>query len=649
MERDIRKIMTLKQRAALLIYDLDKTLAIIGAFGSICFIIFLVIYSDALGYTPIYLLVFVTLITFFCILWLIIRKYNLLEFYLPENEIRVKSWALCFFLLYIFSILAVYFRPNLYERPLIYFFLTILMTGTIACEICTAKRRHVGLILIQILLLGMSLAASLELIVPSLIGGDPWYHYHVTTDIINNNYIPEGYGYSTMPFFHLIIAISSIVTSLSYKFSALISVSFGQMVIDCIFIFLIANFLFKNHRIGLLSALLIIIGNQNIIRSLAPIPNSLGFAFILIALYIIFTKYKYKNSIISIFIIVLSMISIILTHSLPALMMTIFLFIIWISFFYLRNVTIQKNQFITFFLPCGFFVAMLSWWYLMGTQVDAVTKIIGEAINLDVTAYSPIPDIATKAVMIDPYDIFFTNIGLYIFISISLIGFFYMISKRGNNFTFYFAFISMVPFIFYIILYFGGGFIYSESFNSLSDRWINLIQIVTCIPIALAIYGIGTHKVQNSNYSSFFLGGVIIILSLLMIMTPTGSPDNHLIAHSKNYWSYYSDSENAGNDFFAYNSVGDLYSDRNHAITTSSVFEQVYGINRDRLHMLDFNIQSGMFEHDNSIKIFRSKRIAEFQRVGVISPKIKPNLDTYMSQNGFNKIYQNPMMTGYIG
>lgn len=646
MERNNRTHMTLKQRMSLLLKDFDRTFASLGAVVSIFFIIFLLAYKNTLGYLPIHLVVFSALILLFCLLWLIFRKNNLLEYNPPGRENRLKFWAICFFVLYILSILAVYFRPTLYERPLIFFVLSIIMAGALACEIFTADRRHIIFILLQIILFGINLAASLELIVPSLIGGDPWYHYDITTKILSESHIPGGFGYSTMPFFHLISATTSLIITLPYKFSTMISISFVQIAISAVFLFLIADFLFKNHRIGLLAALLVIIGDQNIIRSIAPIPNSFGFAFLLIPIYIIFTKYEYKIRKVSSVIIVISMLPLIFIHSLPALIMTIYLFVIWTNFYILRDLSMQTKQYISIFLPIGFFVAMLSWWYYIGTQVEAVTKIIAEALYLDVTAYSPIQDITAKATILNPYDIFAITIGFYFFVSISLIGLFYMISKRGTKFTFYFAIMSIVPLMIYIILYFLGGFIYDVTFNTLSDRWINLIQIVICIPLALSIYLIVTSKIRKP---SLYIGVFVIILSIFMILTPTASPDCHILSSSKQYWSYYTDSEMSGNDFFGYKSIGDLSSDRDHSYSTSSIFEHVYGFKRDKLHMIDISIQSGFFEHDNSIKIFRLKRISEFQRVGVFSPNIIPDLDTYMSRSGFNKIYESTTMTGYTG
>jgi len=643
--------MTFRRRLSALFYELDKTCATLGAVVSTCCVIFLLTYQKNLGYLPIHLFLFAFLVMCSCIFWLVFRKENLSTFSPSPSEPRVKLWALCFFILYTLSVVAIYFRSSLYERPLVYFVLTILMAGIIACEVCTAERRHVGLILIQIFLLGISLNASLSLIVPSLIGGDPWYHYDLTTRILNSHYIPHGDMYSTMPFFHLTIAVTSIITTLPYKFSTLVSVSFGQIVINSIFIFLIADYLFKNHRIGLLSALLVVIGDENIIRSIAPIPNSFGYIFILIVIYLIFTKFRGTYKFPTYVLLILSMGSTILVHSIPALIVTICLFTIWVSYYYLKFFPLQKTQktqYITLLVPLGFFLAMLSWWYYVGTQAADATRILAEALNLDVTSFSPIPDITANAIVADTMEVIFINFGLYIFICLSLVGLFYMISRRGNNLTFCFALISVIPLTIYICTYSLGGLVYDATFNILPGRWINLIQILMCVPSALCIYLIGKDKIRSVDCRSLFFGGLIMVLSLFMMMTPSGSPDNHTLTPSKQYWSYYTDSEMSGNDFFANKSIGILSSDRNHAIhTSSSVFQHVYGIDRDRLRMLDFEIQSGIFEPDDSIKIFRYKRILEFQRVGVFSSIVQPDLNTYMSRCGFDKIYESPTMTGY--
>lgn len=75
----------------------------------------------------------------------------------------------------------------------------------------------------------------------------------------------------------------------------------------------------------------------------------------------------------------------------------------------------------------------------------------------------------------------------------------------------------------------------------------------------------------------------------------------------------------------------------------------MYGFDRKRLRNLESSINSGEFYHDGSIKIIRSSNIQEFERRGFISQNILPNVDIYLSNSGFNKIYDNSAMFGYTG
>ena len=154
------------------------------------------------------------------------------------------------------------------------------MAGVIACEIITSERRHAPLILIQVLLLGVSIAWSQLLIFPSLLGVDPWYHSALTNRIVSEGFIPEGYSYSKLPLFHLMIAATSILADLPYKFATMASVSLGQIICNGVFVFLIADRLFKNHRVGLLAALMVVIANHHIFMSYWSIPNAFAAVFI---------------------------------------------------------------------------------------------------------------------------------------------------------------------------------------------------------------------------------------------------------------------------------------------------------------------------------------------------------------------------------
>ena len=152
-----------------------------------------------------------------CLLWLAIRKSHTFEFHLQESRTWTALWSICFFGLFALSILSVHFRPELYQRPIFYFALTALMAGVIACQFFTSGRRHAGLVLIQIVLLGLRIAWSQLLIFPSLLGVDPWHHSAFTNRIIDEGLIPMGYAYSRLPLFHLMIAATSLQVESSKK------------------------------------------------------------------------------------------------------------------------------------------------------------------------------------------------------------------------------------------------------------------------------------------------------------------------------------------------------------------------------------------------------------------------------------------------
>jgi len=133
-----------------------------------------------------------------------------------------------------------------------------------------------------------------------------------------------------------------------------------------------------------------------------------------------------------------------------------------------------------------------------------------------------------------------------------------------------------------------------------------------------------------------------------MIMSPIACDDNHTFAPTTGRINYYTQSEMIGTEFFAKKTVGMLSSDQNYVWNpSSSVFKHVYGFDDNLLHNLDYSINSGKFNHDGSVKIFRLNHILEFQRKGLLSSDVQPPI--YISNLGFSRIYDNFAMSGYIG
>ncbi|WP_440949206.1 hypothetical protein [Methanosphaerula subterraneus] len=506
-----------------LLRDLDKTLAIAGVILSLVLIIYM---GQEIG-RVVYQLAGVLALGS-CLLWLLIRKNNPIEFHLPESRAMTTFWEICFFGLYTLSVLSLHFRPNLYERPLLYFILMVFMAGFIACEIFMSGRRHAGLILIQIMLLGVSIAWSQLLIFPGLIGVDPMYHFAFTNEILDKGYIPDGFVYSKLPLFHLLVATTSLVTGFTYKFAAMVSVSLGQVICNVVFVFLIANRLFKNHRVGLLATLLVIISNYHIFMSYWSIPNAFAAIFIPIALYLIFFRLRGSSPFPSVLLCIMVLATIILTHTITAMCMAIILFVAWSAlaiYWWVYHSRVENN--ISLSVPIVFITAMFAWW----TYASEGVVILGNFIKLgfisDIFTSTPV-QFQNYAVAAPLGEQLFNNFGVFLFFIFSFTGIFYMISRKGSDLTFALAWVGMAPLAF-------GFFSLITGHPDIEARWWFYAQILLSIPLAVAIYTIGTLKIRKPILFYCFVFGFVVVLSFFMIMSPPANTDNSMFSPNSNW------------------------------------------------------------------------------------------------------------------
>lgn len=623
---------------SLLLRDLDKTLAIAGVILSLILIVYL---GREIGRVVYPLTGVLTLLS--CLLWLAIRNCHILEVHLPESRIQTATCAICFFGLYTLSVLSVYLRPEIYERPLLYFILTAFMAGIIACEVFTSHRRHVSLILIQIMLLGVSIAWSQLLIFPSLLGIDPWFHSDLTNRIIDVGFISEGYVYSKLPLFHLMIASTSLLLDLPYKFATMVSVSLGQILCNALFIFLIANYLFKNHRLGLLAALMVIIANQHIFMSYWSIPNAFAAVFIPIAFYLFFFGFRVCSPLSSTVICIMVLATIILTHTITAMCMTILLFVIWSALAIYRAYKSRVDNCLSWVVPVGFMIAMFAWWTYASGSIRSLVNLIDWGFSIDVFVKIP-AGFRSYATAIPLEEQLFNNLGMFLFFTFSFVGIFYMISRKGSSSTFAMAWVGMAPLAISFFSLISGHSVVEE-------RWWYFAQILLSIPLAVAVSAVGTWKIKDLKLFYCFIFGFVAVLSFLMILSPPANVDNHMFSPVTGSTPAYTQSEMVASGFFATKTVGVLSSDGDYCTSSSSsVFIHIYAIDPVRLVNLDNSFISGEFDHDGSIKIVRSKCLLEpLMGIDGLSVHVRPDLNTYMSNLGFNRIYENPTVTGYTG
>jgi len=618
----------MRLKDTLLLRDLDKTLAIAGVGLSLILIVYL---GREIG-RVVYLLTGVLALVS-CLLWLAIRKGHTFEFHLPESRTLTAFHATCFFGLYSLSVLSVYLRPELYERPLLYFILTALMAGVIGCEIFTSGRRHAGLILIQILLLGVSIAWSQLLIFPSLIGVDPWYHSALTNRIIDECSIPEGYAYTKLPLFHLMVAATSLITGLTYKFAAMVSVSLGQIICNVTFVFLIAKCLFRDDRVGLLAALMVVIANHHIFMTYWSIPNAFAAAFIPITLYLLLIRFRDRSCSSSTVLFMIVLGTIILTHTLAAMCMAILLFITWGALAIYRAYPSRANNRISLLVPIGFTVAMFAWWTYASGSIGSLADLMDWGFSRDVFVSAP-EEILIYAIVAPLGEQLFNNLGMFLFFAFSFIGIFYMISGKGNNLSFAMAWVGITPLAI-------GFFSLISGHSVIEHRWWYLAQVLLSIPLAVAIYTAGIWKSKKPIHVYGFIFGFVVVLGFFTIMSPPANVDNSIFSPNSSIRQAPIESELESITTLISKWDGPIYSDAYFAGLQNIQYPRVSPFCRQ----IYFNDFLGMRNH---IIVIREAIVSRPFKFFSSQYKLDYNLNVKLDGLGFSRIYDSNSVSGYM-
>lgn len=453
-----------------------------------------------------------------CVLWLFLRNKKLfLSYLVSKNESNNKNIFYYLFLIYVLlfvvSILIILTRQDVYVRPLSYFIIISLMASIVSLEVIFSAKRHHLYILLQIFIIGFSLYLTQVSIFPGVIGVDPWFHQMFSLKIINEGYIPGGFGYSQLPIFHLLTSLTTTISDLSYKYSSTFSIGSLQLIVNILVIFLFGKYFF-NEKVGLLSGLLLTTANYHLFMGSRPIPNTIACVIILLILYILIVLRK-RNPIIYTFLSIILMLILIMTHPVASLGLAIILIVCWItSILYNRNY-IRPIRYVSFGLLSFFIVTMFSWWIYVSGHITSLAKLIKWGFSIDLFNITPSEMIGYYKL---PFrELLFSNMPLILFFSFSIIGCLFMLSdKEVKHDSFLFVFIGLTPLLI-------GFFSLISGYAVLQERWWYLAQILLAIPVGLAILLI--YLVLNKK---IFLCGSIFVITFIMILSPCANTDNNI-------------------------------------------------------------------------------------------------------------------------
>lgn len=413
---------------------------------------------------------------------------------------------------------------NLYFRPPLYFALLLVATASIIINIIClddTRNSNIGIALFKIIILVFVIQAGIYYQFPGIYGVDPWWHNEKILEIINKGHLPiSGFGeYYIFPLFHLVSAITEIITKVPIYSSIFESVGF-VMATSGVFVFLICKKLI-NIKAGLLAALIVSLTANNIDRSTAIIPMSLGYFFFSAILSLIFNDNK--NHFAKSLLIILFSMAVIFTHPIASLITFLSLIAIFISIKLYKKIKghFISSEYISFLLLSLFGVTLLTRWMqnppgessffnwnlmelIKSSQIDAQFVLNSPEIELNIPAVI----------------IFLNLIDYFILLGFGIIGaLIYLHPKNSSQDRI--ALLLMAGMLFAIPY----GFNLFNLKSILPDRWIIFLYFPLSILAIQGILNISNFFRNDLNRSTFI---IIVVLSIIftMIINPISNGES---------------------------------------------------------------------------------------------------------------------------
>lgn len=399
------------------------------------------------------------------------------------------SLNVLFFLLYIVSILVLYF--NLYYRPPLYFLLISIMSSIIAIEIMNFDEKvNTSSIIIKIIMLSFNIRYGIYYGFNSLIGNDLFVHVKWINQIMDIGFVTsesvDFSKYLDFPIFHILNVMVGLLTSLNPKDTIFFTVVFF-LIVSTLFIFFIGKQII-GVKFGLLALLLANITDMFIVRGVTSItPGSIVFCLFLFMLFLIFKdNKKTEYNVIKVIIII----SIVLTHQLStfvALTVLIgFFFSSAIYNFFFNSNNHPNDNLIPLNSVLFFSIVLLFYWMQADTSVNGENSFFYFALN-------PLINALTSG---DFFSIQSSSVYIDYYAQYSII----------SNALFHFGYLLLM------------GFAIVGGLNWLSPNTVNknrFVIVITTIFLYFFIYGLPLTGMGNTQLATRWLGFAYLFLILL--------------------------------------------------------------------------------------------------------------------------------------
>jgi hypothetical protein len=208
-----------------------------------------------------------------------------------------------------------------------------------------------------------------------------------------------------------------------------------------------------------------------------------------------------------------------------------------------------------------------------------------------------------------------------------------MISRRGNSKTFTMSWVMISPLAI-------GFFSLITGHSVIEHRWWYLAQILLSVPLAIAICLAGTWRLKRPVRAPALISGFVILLSFLLIMSPTANIDNTTFS-SETSWRPALTASELQAQMIMNHYDGTTISDQYYA-TRLSFFD------RDTKTFCEEILNKNLMSLEGDLILIRGAVIDGPFWLYATSYKLDYDLLGSLSNSTFNKIYDNRSVYAYL-
>lgn len=573
-----------------------------------------------------------------CVVWVFIRKGEYHREAMLRSRRATVALSAGFFILLAVIIMSLQVRTSDYERPLLFFVAVALMPAVLTLEAIYSTKKEVPYVLLQAITLALILSWSMLVLFPNVIGVDPWFHQMLTNQTVATGQVPTEHGYSGIPFFHILLGSSAILTGMEYKMVSMLVLIAVQLISEVLLIFLIAMQTFKSHKIALLSSVVVTFAGLSIHMSYEPTPTTLAFIFVLLSLFLMLREDRWTVRLMGL--VVLLFFSIVFTHSVTAVCMILSIFVgaVVLKLRWLVPkvpMSVGSVVMLTFLL-----VITVGWWTYGSELLPQLKELFDVGFNKDYFGVSSMPTAEIPVI-----ETILKWAGMMLYFSLSILGVLHAISRRGNLKAIYVSVLGMC----FLAM---GMVALTAHLGLLEDRWWYFAQIILAVPLGATVFFISNmlYRRRRSGLTQPILAVGVASLAVISIISPAANIDNPLIFPNSGIRYAFTEAELRAASFSTTSTVDVVISSDSDFMVnpSSSVLINYYVTNPDLVTSLDESLMTGNFSSDGSLQIIRTVIYDKPLRLEGEVYRLNYDLNGRLLASDLSRVYSNGGAESYV-